>query len=116
MFRRLAAEVVAKKDLLLHVLALEHISGANTSQVQTHTSHLKNALTHAHMLKPRHGNKEDLVLHNLAIYLGLARTVYKRCIYVVFGREITYRTNNISRRKNIVFGGCGELTPPEIYK
>jgi hypothetical protein len=25
-----------------------------------------------------------------------------------------YRTNNISRRKNIVFGGCGELTPPEI--
>jgi hypothetical protein len=28
----------------------------------------------------------------------------------------TYRTNNISRRKNIVFGGCGELTPPEIYK
>jgi len=27
-----------------------------------------------------------------------------------------YRTNNISRRKNIVFGGCGELTPPEIYK
>ena len=25
-----------------------------------------------------------------------------------------YRTYNISRRKNIVFGGCGELTPPEI--
>jgi len=36
------------------------------------------------------------------LYLGLAR--------------IIYRTNNISCRKNIVFGGCGELTPPEIYK
>jgi hypothetical protein len=31
-------------------------------------------------------------------------------------RKRICRTNNISRRKNIVFGGCGELTPPEIYK
>jgi hypothetical protein len=37
-------------------------------------------------------------------------------IYTQLYEKTLYRTNNISRRKNIVFGGCGELIPPEIYK
>jgi hypothetical protein len=69
----------------------------NTSQ-KDRGSCLANAHTHTNTNTNTHTHVHTKHTH-----------MYVQYIYV-------YRTNNISRRKNNVFGGCGELTPPEIYK
>ena len=57
-----------------------------------------------------------LLVRRVGDALRTGQVVLQVRILLLYFSFSVYRTNKISRRKNIVFGGCGELTPPGIYK
>jgi hypothetical protein len=69
-------------------ISVQHDSIAHgTAYARNHTAHHTTLLHFPHVV-----THTTMTIHTLASFLGLARTIYIRCIYNIFGREITKYT------------------------